>query len=33
MNGTACRVPDAKEYIQKVTDKGLIGKKKKILKC
>lgn len=29
MNGTACKVPDAKEYIQKVADKGLIGKKKK----
>lgn len=33
MNGTACKVPDAKEYIQKVEGKGLIGKKKKILKC
>jgi 3-methyladenine DNA glycosylase AlkD len=33
MNGTACKVPDAMEYIKKVSDKGLIGRKKKILKC
>lgn len=33
MNGTACKVPDAITYIKKVSDKGLIGKKKKKLKC
>ena len=33
MNGTACKVPDATEYIQKVISKGLLGKKKKMLKC
>ncbi|HSD14805.1 MAG TPA: hypothetical protein VLB74_09180, partial [Flavobacterium sp.] len=33
MNGTACKVPDAITYIKKVADKGLIGKKKKKLKC
>ena len=33
MNGTACKVPDANDYIQKVSDKGVIGKKKKTVKC
>lgn len=33
MNGTACKVPDAIVYINKVKDKGLIGKKKKEVKC
>lgn len=33
MNGTACKVPNAIEYIKKVTDKGVIGKNKKTLKC
>lgn len=33
MNGTACKVPNALEYIKKVSDKGLLGKKKKTLKC
>lgn len=33
MNGTACKVPNAVEYIKKVSDKGLLGKKKKTLKC
>lgn len=33
MNGTACKVPSAIEYIKKISDKGLIGKKKKVLKC
>jgi len=33
MNGTACKVPDAITYIQKVTDKGVVGKKKKTVKC
>jgi TPR repeat protein len=32
-NGTACKVPSANEYIKKAADKGIIGKKKKILKC
>lgn len=33
MNGTACKVPNAIEYIKKISEKGLIGKKKKVLKC
>jgi 3-methyladenine DNA glycosylase AlkD len=33
MNGTACKVPDAAEYIQKAADKGSLGKKKKTVKC
>ena len=33
MNGTACKVPSALDYIQKVKDKGYIGKKKKTAKC
>jgi hypothetical protein len=32
-NGTACKVPNAVDYLQKVADKGLVGKKKKVLKC
>ena len=32
-NGTACKVPDAIVYIQKVSDKQQLGKKKKKLKC
>lgn len=31
--GTACKVPDASEYIMKIKNKGLIGKKKKEVKC
>ncbi|MEM7106817.1 MAG: DNA alkylation repair protein [Bacteroidota bacterium] len=33
MNGTACKVPLAKDYLQKVVDKGRIGKKKKTARC
>ena len=33
MNGTACKVPDAVEYINKAIGKNVAGKKKKILKC
>ena len=33
MHGTACKVPDAITYINKVADKNGIGKKKKKLKC
>ena len=33
MNGTACKVPDAAEYIAKIAAKGNLGKKKKMLKC
>ena len=33
MNGTACKVPDPSEYIQKVKAKGTLGKKKKTVKC
>jgi 3-methyladenine DNA glycosylase AlkD len=31
--GTACKVPDAVEYIKKAKDKGTLGKKKKTVKC
>jgi 3-methyladenine DNA glycosylase AlkD len=33
MNGTACKVPDASEYIHKVQSRGAIGKKRKTAKC
>jgi 3-methyladenine DNA glycosylase AlkD len=33
MDGTACKVPDAKTYINKVKDLGKQGKKKKMVKC
>ena len=33
MNGTACKVPLASDYIQKVIDKGRVGKKKKMARC
>ncbi|MDB5137138.1 MAG: 3-methyladenine glycosylase AlkD [Mucilaginibacter sp.] len=33
MNGTACKVPGAIDYIKKAQDKGSIGKKKKTVKC
>ncbi len=33
MNGTACKVPLAKDYIQKVADKQKIGKKRKTARC
>ncbi len=33
MGDTACKVPDAREYIQKIIDRGTIGKKRKTLKC
>ncbi len=33
MNGTACKVPDAVQYITKVKDKGTLGKKKKMARC
>jgi 3-methyladenine DNA glycosylase AlkD len=33
MDGTACKVPDATEYIQKVQKRGAIGKKRKTTKC
>jgi hypothetical protein len=32
-NGTACKVPNAADYIKKVIDKGNLGKKKKTIKC
>jgi len=32
-NGTACKVPNAIEYIKKMEDKQQIGNKKKMLKC
>jgi 3-methyladenine DNA glycosylase AlkD len=31
--GTACKVPDAVEYIMKAKNKGALGKKKKTVKC
>jgi len=33
MHGTACKVPAAVDYINKVKDKGTLGKKKKMVKC
>ncbi len=33
MGGTACKVPYAPEYIQKVQKRGTIGKKRKTAKC
>jgi 3-methyladenine DNA glycosylase AlkD len=33
MGGTACKVPNAAEYIQKVQKRGAIGKKRKTTKC
>jgi hypothetical protein len=33
MNGTACKVPLAKDYIQKVIDKQRVGKKRKTARC
>jgi len=33
MNGTACKVPYAPDYIQKSIDRGTIGKKKKMARC
>jgi 3-methyladenine DNA glycosylase AlkD len=33
MGGTACKVPSAREYIQKVQQRGTIGKKRKTAKC
>jgi 3-methyladenine DNA glycosylase AlkD len=33
MGGTACKVPLATTYIQKVEDKGYIGRKRKVARC
>lgn len=33
MGGTACKVPDATEYIKKVEARGTLGKKRKTVKC
>jgi 3-methyladenine DNA glycosylase AlkD len=33
MGGTACKVPNATEYIEKVRQRGRIGKKRKSAKC
>lgn len=33
MNGTACKVPSAEQYITKVADRGSLGKKRKTVKC
>jgi 3-methyladenine DNA glycosylase AlkD len=33
MGGTACKVPDAAEYIDKILARGVAGKKKKTAKC
>lgn len=33
MNGTACKVPLADQYIQKVIDKNRVGKKRKMARC
>jgi hypothetical protein len=33
MGNTACKLPDASEYIKKVQKRGSIGKKRKTAKC
>ena len=33
MQGTACKLPAAADYIKKVMDKGNLGKKKKMARC
>ena len=33
MSGTACKVPDAAGYINKIKEKGSLGKKRKTVKC
>ena len=33
MGDTACKVPEAVDYIHKARDKGAIGKKRKTVKC
>jgi 3-methyladenine DNA glycosylase AlkD len=33
MDGTACKVPSARAYIEKVKQRGAIGKKRKTAKC
>ncbi|MGB4929101.1 MAG: DNA alkylation repair protein [Chitinophagales bacterium] len=33
MQGTACKLPAATDYIKKVIDKGNLGKKKKMARC
>ena len=33
MGNTACKVPSAPEYIQKVKDRGTVGKKRKSARC
>ena len=33
MGGTACKVPAAREYIEKVKLKNRIGKKRKMARC
>jgi 3-methyladenine DNA glycosylase AlkD len=33
MDGTACKVPDATEYIQKMHKRNLLGKKRKSARC
>ena len=33
MNGTACKVPFAADYIEKIKSRGTLGKKKKTVKC
>lgn len=33
MGGTSCKVPYAPEYIQKIINKGILGKKRKMARC
>jgi len=33
MSGTACKVPDAVSYINKIKQRGSLGKKRKTIKC
>jgi len=33
MGGTSCKVPYAPDYIQKVINRGILGKKRKMARC
>lgn len=33
MDGTQCKLPKASDYIQKIIDRGSVGKKKKVARC
>jgi len=33
MNGTACKIPEAQVYVEKLKARGKLGVKKKTVKC